>query len=1444
MPATSYIQVGRNATHTEQSDNPKMLSFRQLVVLWCALAVLAQEERRWVAPREEDCTPNKTHCNTLQGYNEDGAFNRSKTEWTFMKGKHSLSGGVSSFVNASNIVLTGEPQCEGAITECSIHCEGEQVCMFLFASSNNITIQYLHFVYPKHFLHPLTNSTVVEDEVERQGVERCYTNDDMDQENYERYNNCIHDRSWVFLNVHNVTVRSVRFTGYHSHWAIISPSGNYLLHRTEFSDVYLAPYCNTSLPQSPGHLMSVVLSRPMSSAATNIELQYGQFNATSYFPELSSLDSLKDDRDDDKVLSYPVVHVISQRPLEGWKADITIASSVFLRCAALQLSAVEDSGLSVTVDNVDIDGEATKEDCEKWNAEKKLYMASAIRLLTTNNNCNRPLNLQYAQPPSNITIKSSRFQRLLSGKGIAVILDSHVDQECPMVTRIILKDNDISNCYSQQVLSSSRSVITARQKFSPRNAEVVYECPTRLYRLIIDSNHIHNNFLEGGMDKRCLVLQRHNQYLQRQRKVNSTTDCQLTCYWQGTIYVAGFSTNERVLFRDNEIECNKAQGVTINSAVVEVAGHNLIYWSSTHYGAGIMLIGSSHLLLRNGSHLNVSRNQAYVCGGGIYILDKCSWDPFECSKDLSDTCSNLCFFQFVDNNGAYLKNAHLDDLDISVTLDRNKASAKTNGTASMIFNSNIDQCHLHTAFRNANKIEAFQRIFLDPQQNYTDKEISSIPRNICRCSDNGTHCQLEKQTEIHLYPGQNFTDNIVVIGDMGIHQSALVYIELINRMDINQNAHIPLEVHSIHVLGSGCNHITAPPLPNMNESANTLALQLTVPLLTNTPNKANNIFLVDYIHVRVNSTCPPGYDMTNTTTPPKRCQCTCLEHLEKHNIVCSLQTQTFILPKNHWIGMKPSQKNPPRLVFARYCPAIHCATAYTSMEVALDSKDVQCRYGRTGVLCGQCPENKSVMLGSLVCGQCDSNAGILIVLFYIVAGPLLIAFICLLNLTVSTGSINGIFLYVTIIGINKDVLKTSSHPDKILSLMTFEYFIESCVYIGMDEFALTLGSYFFPLYLLFLVGVAMCLPKWRRINMHKINRLIGPRITPVLATVILLSYTKLAVRVIKSLLAVQLFDAETGEYTYVWMFDGNLEYFHSIKHIVLATLALLVFAFFLLPVTVIAIFGDLFRRFFKGPWYMNFLDTLHGAYRFRFGFWIGIRLLIGVVISILKVSLVEPKEVYLATATIAIAVLLFQNIFWPYRAIRIRDCVTEDIKEKYFSPNVCQKIVHSIDNCYLINIMFVFMFLVHQPGQVQGALSLSIVAAGLEFVGILIYHALEYTPLGQWLIDTRYKLRRRYRRWKEERREAQLLRRKNSQEDDAVPLGVPYELVLRASDCRDSDSTDSIDSDSDDGHGINGDSLAVNNSLKKNESQKQTERQCQRRAPSDRDTLRIPLLKH
>ena len=92
------------------------------------------------------------------------------------------------------------------------------------------------------------------------------------------------------------------------------------------------------------------------------------------------------------------------------------------------------------------------------------------------------------------------------------------------------------------------------------------------------------------------------------------------------------------------------------------------------------------------------------------------------------------------------------------------------------------------------------------------------------------------------------------------------------------------------------------------------------------------------------------------------------------------------------------------------CPFDYCKNS--SMKVAInlnltDGSDAQCAFNRSGILCGACSGNLSVLFGTSRCMECLNNWLALIILFAM-AGLLLIIIILFFNLTVAVGSINGL----------------------------------------------------------------------------------------------------------------------------------------------------------------------------------------------------------------------------------------------------------------------------------------------------------------------------------------------------------------------------------------------------------------------------------------------------
>ena len=1349
-----------------------------LGLLSCCLGfVAAVQNEYWVATTQEDCQPSK-NCSTLDEYARAGAFSQSNVVWIFKKGEHSLKQSMIAITNVSNVTFTGETACEyGHHRSCIVKCRRNTICMFLFVASRNITILHLHFVYGQAARDPV--SLYHMQKHLPKGERLCYNQNLQFPIAAMQFNNCIHDRKWVFIDTTHLTVRNTTFEGRKSYWAVVRPSGYYDVVNCQFNDLHLAQ----TLSSDPQHYFMVVLRGTQDSFMLSLNMHYNEFNADHFLPPTSFYKTVVKE---EVMMTYPVVHIISDEPLNGWKANITIHNCTFRRCSPFQLSALEDPGLSVTLNSLQADTGVSHMDATNWISKSNyLVMGSAVRIFLANHKKHRS-NIQCSKVKdpqlSNITVSFSYFKQFMSVTGSAVLFRARFTEHCPVGMRLVLKNNTFIRSHSVKF----RSVVYA---FLTRvNLMAVNLSMCQHYRLIIDSNNITVNFEAKKIDKSCVVFERttqtRSQYLLLPRIVDTSHNCPQTCDWQGVFFISGFQGISRVLFTENSVMNNRAQGLTLSRSEVVLMGANTIYQNQGYYGGGIAMYQNSQLLFMNGSQLNISSNHAFVRGGGMFIHDLCT------SLHMTDKCP--CFFQFIDSNGKYLRNATNGSLNVSAYLIENTVQRPCNNAAAMIFNPNIDDCHLHTTFHNATQAHILQQTFHLPD-NITSQDISSVPKQICPCSTEYEvlPCSgLRSEGPLPVYPGQQLKLNLTLIGDMGVSMGGILYVALEDESYANNTKiYIPLPIFSTHVLHSGCNALTLPPLPFSDEKK--WILQLTVPLLYD---KTPSIYLTDYLHLHHLTHCPLGYNLvSNPTCSQTRCEC---YSFLKEKVKCLQNNYSFELPTQYWIGIEGHSTT--KVLLSSDCPQIYCAIANSEMQVSLNESDKQCMYGRTGVLCGRCPKGNSSVVYSYACKTC-TNWGVLLLVPLLIAGPLLIALICCLNLTITVGSVNGFLLYINIIAINSDVLTTSTGGSTgIRQALQFTPFTGLCFYNGMDVFASTLLTYLFPIYLLTLVGLICLLPKCRCVNMHKINRRIGPRITPVLVTVILLSYTQLAESVIHSLLFVRLYvtDGTNTTSRLVWMFDGSLEYFQSTKHIVLACLALLVLMCFLLPVTVVSIFGDLFRRFSRGPWYMNFLDSFHGAFRFRFGFWIGIRILLRILFIVLKIFL-PVEELFLVIAYTIMTLLFLQILIRPFRGIRVDECVSKKIKEKHFPEPLQHELVHSIDHSFLVNLIAVFVYLPHDVKNMTTVLIVSKVIAYVEFVGILVYHMMEYSPVGPFVFDTWFKLQRRYRRWRENRREAALARASHDA-DGRGPCEEQFDLVLRASDCTNSDYDEESESDDDD----------------------------------------------
>jgi len=191
------------------------------------------------------------------------------------------------------------------------------------------------------------------------------------------------------------------------------------------------------------------------------------------------------------------------------------------------------------------------------------------------------------------------------------------------------------------------------------------------------------------------------------------------------------------------------------------------------------------------------------------------------------------------------------------------------------------------------------------------------------------------------------------------------------------------------------------------------------------------------------------------------------------------------------------------LILHPHCPFDYCKPATDHISFSLNSSDLQCENGRSGLLCGECKLGLSLALGSHKCIQC-SNLHILLLFPFALAGIALVLLLLICKLTVAAGTINGVIFYANIVTVNHAIFFPPNQTNILMVFIAWLNLIETCFFDGMDAYVKTWLQFIFPLYIWSLVGLIIIASNYS----SRIGRLFGSNPVAVLATLFLLSYAK------------------------------------------------------------------------------------------------------------------------------------------------------------------------------------------------------------------------------------------------------------------------------------------------------------------------------------------------
>ena len=396
--------------------------------------------------------------------------------------------------------------------------------------------------------------------------------------------------------------------------------------------------------------------------------------------------------------------------------------------------------------------------------------------------------------------------------------------------------------------------------------------------------------------------------------------------------------------------------------------------------------------------------------------------------------------------------------------------------------------------------------------------------------------------------------------------------------------------------------------------------------------------------------CPLAF--TLTTEPPFRCDCNqLLKSLQ--TVHCQIQDQTITRSGLVWIGRSSSDNE--TVAAGHHCPFNYCSRE--EIHVNLSEPDSQCNYNHSGTLCGGCQPGLSLTLGSNQCLPCSSKYLSLLIPFSL-AGVSLIFFIKLLDLTISQGTLNGLIFYANIIKTNEHLfIQANNSPLTVfISWLNLDLGVETCFFDGLTAYSKTWLQFVFPLYIWSIVVLIIILAKYS----DRVAKVMGNNSVPVLATLFLLSYSKLYRTIIKALNRSTIMISTLQNSEAVWSADGNLDYL-GVRHSPLFVAAVGSLLFLWLPYTLLLFLGQWLHRCNSKlivrmlAMIKPFLDAHYGPLKDNHRYWFGALLLVRATILLLSALVPADRSsvVILSVGVSAVLVSYFELLVYRNVAVAI-----------------------------------------------------------------------------------------------------------------------------------------------------------------------------------------------
>ncbi len=678
---------------------------------------------------------------------------------------------------------------------------------------------------------------------------------------------------------------------------------------------------------------------------------------------------------------------------------------------------------------------------------------------------------------------------------------------------------------------------------------------------------------------------------------------------------------------NNTFSRNLMTAMYTRSSALRMSGIVLFSGNAGINGGGLHMERESYVIFVNKTELAFVNNSAIVFGGAMYVDFRTiranaydCWLYFENINtfcDISGDCAvpnNNYIIKFLRNNAQFGRAVYGSNLFDCPWASRTNIS---------ILNITSIEGYSDISHLEPNKLPFVYDPPLTDENLFT---INSFPLILSTVPENNK-IPVRLEVSMNIEPGQQFTIPLIAY-DRLIQPVPLTIFSQIN--DSRASARIGNSNRRL-LPGGERGFVDIPVRVNGSVGG-----QYSVFITTSEA----SLVAVFTVHVSLKS-CSPGFVYNNSTMS---CECE-IDILD--NVNCN-PDGSISFESGNWIG---------RDIENRYlqAPCIRDFCDPFNSVVSLAEPDTQCRNNRSGMLCGDCANGFSRILGGTGCEECTTNDYLALIVLFAALGIILFVILALLNVTITDGFINGFIFYSNIFSVYTStflpVTEERGGPALVsTSFLNLNFGIKRCFYIGMTELDLVGLTLIFPMYLLLiLISVALF---GKYVTNEKMSNFYSKiHITHVFATLLYIFYSSC----LETCIAVLSYFPITieGEIIYRWGRNPNVLYGQNLHGVLVAISVLLLI--FLVPLPIVLLVPRISYRISYIRKYKPVIDAFIAPFAKNRAFWVSFRLVFRVWIYVIAVFGVTTTQLVIMSFSIT-SMTLLQAYLKPF-ANRSRNIV-------------------------------------------------------------------------------------------------------------------------------------------------------------------------------------------